>query len=267
MRRPHRVHPVHTIYLRSRSRRRRECVENLQQIRRLTHEYAVVSVRRDSYANFFKIDGNSFFKFVAFFKCIFELRREFLYLHFKWNPIVNLVGKSDIPTRREHITRFSYVLSLYCLGKAENVFVFRRILLAPPRAHGIGNFLDVLIGENDLLTRYRLNLLPRIYKERLAGAIAESVAFLIFCYKPERNRQCDIVEKFWGTRDDNIDKIGFNNFLTNFAFASANCKRTICHNKPCHSVWRKVVDEMLYPREVCVARRWCTVLETRIVFA
>src|SRR3989344_3119957 len=203
-------------------------------------------------AKFFHIAGNLRFKLIAFFERAFELRRELFYFFLKRHAVIYFVGKSDIATGGEHEARFGDVLRLHRFAETGGVFIFRRAFLSAPRAHGVCNFPDVLVGESYLLARNLLKLLARIYEKRPPGAIAKAVPIFVLCDKPKGHWKPDIVEKLWWTGDYPIHEVIFNDFLANLSFTPADCKRTIRHHESRHAVGGEVMNEVLNPSEVCV---------------
>ena len=106
--------------------------------------------------------------------------------------------------------------------------------------------------------------------EGLLGAVAEAalgVAFFLFCKVTRGRRYLRAVEELARQRQHAVHEVGLGDGLANLALAGlVGGHAAIGKDEAGHAVGREVVDEMLHPSEVGVARRWRAILTSRLLF-
>ena len=134
--------------------------------------------------------------------------------------------------------------------------------------------LDVLVSELAVYAIHKRPHLPRIDEQRLAATVTKlralgvgrtSVA-LVPRDEPQAHRYLRRVEELTRQCDHTIDQVRLDDRLPYLSLARlARRHAAIREYESGHPGRRQVVDEVLHPREVCVARRRHAVLPTLIV--
>ena len=97
--------------------------------------------------------------------------------------------------------------------------------------------------------------LARVDEKDLAAAVAVFVVFRIASEEPEAGGNLCGVKELAGQRDHAVDEIGFDYIFSDFAFAGlVRRHRAVGEDEAGETHRRKVMDDVLHPGEVGIAR-------------
>ena len=107
------------------------------------------------------------------------------------------------------------------------------------------------------------------HRAELTGIDEQSLALLLLVLgkEPQGYRNLRCIEKLGWHRNDAFHQIRIHDVLTDFTFTAAlGGKRTVCQHHADFAVGCQMVDHVLQPCKVGVARRRQTVLPAYIIF-
>src|SRR5690606_13516811 len=97
---------------------------------------------------------------------------EALHLLLERLAVVLLCLGADITSGRQHVAVLADLLQRRALAEAGDVFVFARLLLAPPGVVGVGDADNVLVGQLAVGAVHHATELARVDEEHMAAAVA-----------------------------------------------------------------------------------------------
>jgi len=175
---------------------------------------------------------------------------------FKRLTVILLIFNSNIASRSEDIVLLCNILSGH--NSTEALFVFQRSLYIS--VVGVGNLLDVLVGQLTQLASNHCTELSCINEQRLAFLL------LVLGDKPKRYRNLSGVEKLCRHSNNAVHQIGVDDVFADLTFATGlRGQRAICQHHTDASIWGKVPDHVLQPSEVGITGRGCTILPAHII--
>ena len=148
-------------------------------------------------------------------------------------------------------------MSSSCRGLAEagHVGVLARVLVAAPGVVGAGDLRDVLVGQLAVHAVDHRAQLAGVDEERLAAPVAEAAVLLVAREEPEADRDLRRVEELARQRHHAVHQVGLDDGLADLALARlVGRHRAVGEHEAGEPGGREVVDEVLHPGEVGVAR-------------
>ncbi len=130
---------------------------------------------------------------------------------------------------------------------------------------------DVVVAQDAVGAVLQLADLPGVDEEHLAGAVAQRFALLpeavppVLRQEPEADRDLGGEEQLPRHRDDAVDQVRLDDARADRALtAGVGRQRPVGQYEPGDPVGREVVDEVLHPGEVGIARRRDSVVPTLV---
>ena len=131
---------------------------------------------------------------------------------------------------------------------------------------GVRDPCDVLVRELPVSPIHHPPDLPRVDEQNLPGPIAERAPSPIACEKPQARRDLGRVEELAGQGHHAVHEVGLDQLLPDLPFSRlVGRHRSVREHESRHSPRREVVDHVLHPGEVRVARRRHAVLPPLVV--
>ena len=131
---------------------------------------------------------------------------------------------------------------------------------------GAGDAGDVLVGQLAVGAVHHAAELAGVDEEHLAAAVAELAVLPVAREEPEAGRDLRRVEELARQRDHAVHEVGLDQVLADLALAGlVRRHRAVGEHEAGHARGRQVVDDVLHPGEVGVARRRHAVLPALVV--
>ncbi len=141
------------------------------------------------------------------------------------------------------------------LAEAGHVGVLARVLVAAPGVVGAGDLRDVGVGQLAVHAVDHRAELAGVDEERLAAPVAEAAVLLVAGEEPEADRDLRRVEELARQRHHAVHQVGLDDGLADLALARlVRRHRAVGEHEAGEPGGRQVVDEVLHPGEVGVAR-------------
>jgi hypothetical protein len=173
---------------------------------------------------------------------------------------------THVASRRQDVLVRSDFVELGAFAEARYVLVLAGALVATPGMVRAGDTRDVVIGELALGAVDHPPELASVDEQHLAAPVTESVVLLVAGQEPEADRDLRRVEELAGEGDHAVHEVGLDDGLPDLALAGlVRGHRTVGEDEAGLAGRRQVVDEVLHPGEVRVARGRRAVLPADVV--
>lgn len=168
--------------------------------------------------------------------------------------VVLVVGKAHVATGGKDVVEIPDALDTRGIAKALDVLV--RAAYLAPLVVGAGDLLDILLPE---LLRAAIDeraLIPGVDEKDLVDPITVAAVRLVPREEPERGRDLRVEEKLRGKVHDAVDEPRLDEGLADVDLArTLRGERALGKDEARAPRWTQVIEEVLDPRVVRVARR------------